>query len=254
MILRQTSIKHLLEGCPKKWQGMWIDKTIHFPSNANQNLGKYFEYLCLGRGAVLGDEVTDLPRLRNGSKSVSQLRIEDQSERFLNMVNPFSDQFTGWEVNQSQVHSIIKDESLGVKLSYTIDFIGENIYYEKSLFDLKLTSDVNAVRHPKNWGHPVDELDLFQGKFYISNYKKEFKEEVPFRYWVFDYSTDKKLLKLIIEPSKEVYEEVDDNLSDVINLINNYKKIEFEERIPSKEECSTCPLNCSVRFKLNETN
>jgi hypothetical protein len=248
MILRQTSIKHLFEGCPKKWQGMWIDKTIHFPSNEKQNLGKYFEYLVLGKGAIENDEVTDLPRLKNGSKSVSQLRIEAQAQKCSEWLNPLSDNFKGWRLVESQVHNIIPDEKRGVKLSYTIDFIGENFYDELSLFDLKLTSDVTATRHPKHWGHDVEDLDLFQGKFYISNYKKQFNKEVPFRYWIFDYTKDENVLKILLDPSKEVYEEVDDILSDAVSLINKYKKIDFEERVPSKDECETCPLSCSKRF------
>lgn len=252
MILRQTSIKHLLEGCPKKWEGMWIDKTISFPSNSNQNLGKYFEYLVLGAGAIASDEVKDLPRLKNGEKSVKQQRIEEQADLCKSWLNPFSDDFKGWSLIDAQAHNIIEDNKFKVKLSYTIDFIGENFYDEKSLFDLKLTSDVTATRHPKNWGHPVEDLDLFQSKFYISNFKKQFNEEVPFRYWVFDYSVEKRALKLLIEPNKELYEEVDDTISDVLNKINYYKKIHFEDRRPSADECSTCPLECPVRFlKLN---
>ena len=109
--LSQTALKQFENGCHRKWGAMWIDKSISFPINENMTNGSYFEYLCLGGGAGVQDNVTDLPRKKNGDKYISQIRIEKQADRFKRLFDKDDPYYTGIEIvgNQRELfHSNIR--------------------------------------------------------------------------------------------------------------------------------------------------
>ena len=72
--------------CPMKLKKCVVDKTHKIASTLSMDKGVFFETLCLGSG-VHGKTLSTLPLLKNGNKSVSQIRIEAQVVKFNSLLN-----------------------------------------------------------------------------------------------------------------------------------------------------------------------
>lgn len=244
--LTQTSTKDLEknETCPTRWKGLWLDKTISFPSNEAMDRGKYFEWLSLGGGAINDQEVTDLPRLNNGSKSLDQVRIDKQADRFKDMFNTLSSNFQGFELKRSQIE--LKDNES--KLKGTIDFETlELATGDVWINDLKLTKDLTSTRTQYGWGNSWDEIDMLQMIHYRDLYYKAFGIIPRTALWVFDYSAAMRVRIGEIIISNKAVEMKDTRFNAVFDVLKLYEDNGWTTT-PSENECRTCTLKCDARF------
>ncbi len=243
--LTQTALKDLEKDttCPDRWRGLWLDKELEFPSNEDMDKGKYFEWICLGGGAVSGQDVTDLPRTGTGRKSIEQIRIEEQAERFRLLFDPNSPDFQGFEIIESQIE-IRHNGRKG-----TIDFNTRELSTgDIWINDLKLTKDATSTRSEYGWGHDWSDLDLVQLVHY-SDLLAGTRGIVPrIGLWVFDYSPSKLVKFGEIIVSKKAREKKELRFETALEVIELYKSNGWT-KYPSENECKGCRLVCSARYK-----
>lgn len=248
-MLSQTNLKHWEKGCKRKWRGMWIDKVVPFYSNIKMDYGKYFEYKCIGGGAT-DEEVTDLPRLKNGNKSTDHNRIDQQVVKFKKLYGKNSEKFMGYTIMKDQLELNGND---GISRG-TIDYTTDNGLVEGKEFpwDLKLTGNVDAVRHWAHWGHSADELDVTQAVFYIDLWEQNYGYRPEFKYLVFDYSpkmgTDIVTVSATDDHINMLNERKEDMLYSYDALKANHgDNTDDWPTDPEKWECASCCLNCKDR-------
>jgi hypothetical protein len=241
--LTQTALKDLEKDttCPDRWRGLWLDKELTFPSNEDMDKGKYFEWICLGGGAVTGQDVTDLPRTGQGKKTVDQIRIEEQAERFRQLFDPLHIDFQGHVITDSQMELKVGNRK------GTIDFethCDDQVWIN----DLKLTRDATSTRSVYGWGHDWSELDLVQLVHYADLYYDTHGIRPKIGLWVFDYSPDKLVRFGEVVVSKKAIEKKELRFQTAFEVIELYKHNGWT-KLPSDTECKGCKLNCQFRHK-----
>jgi hypothetical protein len=244
--LTQTAMKDLEKDstCPDRWRALWLDKEIQFPSNEDMDKGKYFEWMCLGGGAVSGQDVTDLPRTSTGKKSIDHIRIEEQAARFKQLFDPQSTDWIGFTVTDSQMEFVV-DGRKG-----TVDFEAiEELTGDKWIIDLKLTRDATSTRSEYGWGHDWTKLDLVQLVHYADLYESVNGIRPRVALLVFDYSPDKLIRFGEVVISNKAREKKNHRFETAIEVIEMYKSNGWI-KLPSEKECGACKIaSCSARFK-----
>ncbi|HEY0751391.1 MAG TPA: hypothetical protein VGD26_09550 [Chitinophagaceae bacterium] len=243
--LTQTALKDLEKDttCPDRWRALWLDKEIEFPSNEDMDKGKYFEWLCLGGGAISGEDVTDLPRTATGRKSAEHTRIDEQAERFQQLFSPSNIDFQGFEITRSQIELKVGNRK------GTIDFETKHLQTgEIWINDLKLTRDAESTRSQYGWGHNWSDLDMVQLVHYRDLYTDVYGITPRVGLWVFDYSPNKLVKFGEVVISEKAREKKELRFETALEVIELYKKNGWT-KIHSEYECKSCKLSCSVRFK-----
>lgn len=239
-MLSQSTIKSFETcGCPRKFQAEMKGELTRYTSEPMMN-GSYFEYLGLGGGSGKSADVTDLPRLKSGKKSMDQLRIEAQAEKFLRMFDPNSSEYVGWTINNKQIH-LSKDRIEG-----TLDFdMVSDDGYQLFPSDLKLTADLDS-----EWGYwsNPEEMDHLQPAAYTWLYSENIIPVNKFHYWVFDYSPKMNVAHIEVNVSDEAIVNMKKRFSEVETTMMEYDLLEEWPRIPSPNECRYCRLNCPVKI------
>jgi len=242
--LTQTSLKDLEkeETCPWRWKEQWLEGNVPFASNENMDKGKYFEQLILGSGAISGDEVNDLPRLKNGLKSAEHLRIDEQAERAKKMLFDINDpEYLGFTLIESQLQIKVGNK----KGTYDIHARDENNH--PWIIDLKLTGDLTSNRTQYSWGNDWSELDLLQVVHYQNLYNDRFGILPHMGLLVFDYSTQKRVMfgQIIVSDTKR--NETEKRFSAGEGVIEAYNTHGWV-KVPNIKECENCPLKCDQRL------
>lgn len=224
--------------CPMKLKKLFVDRTHQsIPSDA-MNRGVFFETLCLGSG-VKGKQLHDLPRLKNGNKSVAQIRIEEQAQKF-----PLILAAHRMKVIENDVYLEYELEP-GIFLCGTLDFLSsiwddQEGMLDDAMIDLKLTQNIYSDFGPFSWGLP-QKMDHLQAYMYNYLYKVVRGMDLPFYYMVFDYKPKpeyKVIKKLVgILEMNELQEAIRKTI----------EKVDFHEgrgyfTNPSSENCKDCPL------------
>jgi CRISPR/Cas system-associated exonuclease Cas4 (RecB family) len=240
----QTAVKDLEkdETCPFRWKEQWIEGNVPFSSNPAMDKGKYFEQLILGSGAIAGDEILDLPRLKNGEKSAEHQRIEQQAERAEKMLfDEAHPEYLGLKYVDCQV-----DLRVGNRKG-TVDIEMMDKDGTIWLIDLKLTSDASSTRSKYSWGNDWDTLDLIQMVHYHDLYYKHTGKEPRVALLVFDYSTKRQVIfnEVVINEKKQQELQVRFETAEIV--VNLYKENGWV-KTPNYSECKKCPLTCNERF------
>lgn len=231
------------EVCPRKWKAKWIDHEIESQSSDAMDMGKYFEYLAIGAGARAGDEVTDLPRNKNGSKTANQLRIEEQADICKSMFDPKSENFIGIELISVQLKLENEEDEKG-----TLDFLGKRVSNGKPVIgDLKLTADVENTRGNYGWGN-AEQLDFTQQIHYHNLFVDVYDEEPETLLLVFDYSPRKGIKHIELQITDSKIEQVKERFTTAKEVFSQYTNDDWEVYDPSESECADCPLKCKNRF------
>lgn len=194
--------------CLEEFKGRFVTKTIPFVSSLKMDYGSYFEYLCIGKNSGYEDDVTDLPRKKDGSKKIDQIRIESQSEAFKRMFSFGGENYCWLDIISCQV-SIEYENQRGIADIHCRDIFDNRDF----LVDLKLTSDVNATHHPAMFGHN-ENIDITQGVHYCELWEKINGIRPIFSYFVFDYKLNSNFKRIDVEVSDED-----------IKLLNERKKL-----------------------------
>jgi len=241
----QTCVKDFEkeDTCPFRWKKQWVDKEIPFGSNEFMDRGKYFEQLVIGSGAIAGDDVTDLPRLKNGDKSADHQRIDLQAARAYKMLyDKDSPDYLGFTLKSVQLE-LRDDNKKG-----TADIEAVDRENHPWIIDLKLTSDITSDRSQYGWGNDWSQLDLIQMTHYEDLYYNMFGVRPKMGLLVLDYSPQKRATfgEIVITESKREQK--------TLRFYSAEKAFQlYEERgwikIPSLKECGSCPLNCEMRLE-----
>lgn len=243
--LTQTALKDLEKDttCPDRWRALWLDKEIEFPSNEDMDKGKYFEWLCLGGGAISGEDVTDLPRTATGRKSIDHIRIDEQAERFKQLFDPKNPDYQGFQITRAQIELKVGNRK------GTIDFETQDIVTgEFWINDLKLTRDAESTRSQYGWGHAWTDLDMVQLVHYRDLYTDVYGITPRVGLWVFDYSPAKLVKFGEVVISNKAREKKELRFEVAFEVIELYKQNGWT-KLPSESECKTCKLSCPVRYQ-----
>jgi len=241
-VFSQTSVKDLEkeETCPFRWKSQWLDGLIPFVSNEDMDKGKYFEQLFIGAGAISGDDVTDLPRLNNGKKSVDHQRIDAQAERAKRLFDPNDPEFLGFKLGRVQL-KLEADNRVG-----TIDIEAFDAEDYPWVLDVKLTKDLTSDRSKYGWGNEWTDLDLMQQIHYEALYEAEFGVRPKMGLLVFDYSPQKRIVFGEIQISEEKRASKELRFKAAEQAVNLYE-LHGWIKTPNFKECEACPLQCDMR-------
>lgn len=240
-MLSQSTVKSFeTASCYRRWQAERTGELSRFVSDPMKK-GSYFEFLALGSGSGKSDEVVDLERLKNGNKSAEQIRIEKQADKFKLMFNPDSDIWTGWYIQDKQIHLQHNN------MDGTIDFTAQR--EEFRIADLKLTADLEADYG--YWSNP-NELDFLQATTYTYLWSQKFEFINKFDYWIYDYSTKMNVLNVEVTVSDEATRAMERRFVSTETSILEFDLLDEYPRIPSIAACRYCKLTCDKR--LNKAN
>ncbi len=245
----QTAIKDFERDttCPYRWKKQWVDKEFTLASSEDQDKGKYFEWLFIGAGAIQGDDVTDLPRLKNGDKSTDQLRIEAQANRAKDLFKEGTPEYLGLNIKDVQVELKSSSGRKGTLDIVAIDPKTGEIW----VIDVKLTRDLTNNRSEYGWGNDWTDLDLLQQLHYESLFEEVFGQKPRMALLVFDYSPQKRVEfgEIVISDKKRVDKNI--RFSAAEETFNLYEKHGWI-KLPSVKECENCPLKCDSRLLGNK--
>lgn len=305
VLINQSLVKKIIdkfhnekEFCPKYIKDICIDKKATItnemffeskvPEMESMMKGKFFESLAIG-STTSSDLVLDLPRSKRkskmyGTKTLDQVRIENQAERFKMRCKQLQvDIVPGHNVHMQ----IFKRWSDKYMIAGELDIFPVAIYYEEALrlamIDLKLTADVNSTFGPFSWGDPKN-MDHIQADMYhylirdvdfeVNPHLKDIftdriqqvikNNEVLFLYWVFGYKEPLDNQERLIERTygdehNPGYKqgELKERIRKTIAVLEREEQFGWEEK-PVQESCRLCPLsqrfggNCksSIVFKV----
>jgi len=251
--------------------------------------GSYFETLTLGGGRG-GHKTLDLPRKKlttkqerdnrvlvekgeeplQGAKMISQIRIEEQAERF-NILRA-QRQIMLTEYN-TQV-PIVKEWQEGVFIRGELDIFPTPVLgregLQMAIIDLKLTGDIDNEFGDYSWGSP-DRMDHIQPQMYhylvrdidfslnkglevivTSSVRNMISDNnVLFLYWVFSYGSGDlrdKFVRYDWDSNKEA--ELHESIRKTVALLQEYEAEVWPAK-PEYERCEKCPLlDCTQRCEI----
>lgn len=240
-LFTQSALKDLEQEttCPSRWRGIYVDKLWRREPSLSMLKGSYFEQLFLGSGAT-SEVVNDLPRKKNGEKTIDQIRIEKQAEIAKKLFDPNDSSWIGFIIKETQLN-IQDGDRQG-----TIDIVAEDKSSDIWLIDVKLTADTTNTFGPYGWGKGYENLDLIQLPHYQDLYYRKWGFRPKIALFIADYSP-----KMRMEFNEVVITE--DKLNDYDRRFNIARKIysEYCEEgfpvLPSVNECKTCKLECKSR-------
>jgi hypothetical protein len=233
-----------------------MEKIYREAATDAMNKGKYFEYLCLGGGADKTDEVTDLPRIRNGAKSVDQERIESQVVMFQRLIDEFEIKLDKvqqhFEKEWDHPNNIWMDE-YEIIIEGTVDFIhdlhtfamtqnGESVWMDLDgcIHDLKLTANIWETYTRGSWAYPWS-MDHSQVAVY------QYLTGAPFCYWVFDYKPRPEFRLWQHETSDIERMEMHERIRKSVEKIIEYSEAGWP-KLPAFFRCESCPVvDCDKR-------
>jgi hypothetical protein len=233
MSLSQSRVK-LWEttNCKKKALAEMTGEVV-IPPTDSMLKGSFFESGALGSG-VKGQITTDLPRLASGKKSIEQIRIETQIQRFHSLFDPESDEYLGWQITDKQLHLQAGDKE------GTLDFVCRRDSV-RSVWDLKLNGD---LMNPSGWWANPQHMDHIQLATYKYLYRQKYGEDPETYYILFDYSAKLNIKVLKIDISE-------DSLVNYLHRFSVVKETLLElddcEPTPSFYECNRCLVRCEDR-------
>lgn len=243
-ILTQSAVKDFEKEatCPARWKAQWVDKLISFPESLHLKKGNYFEWLILGQNAQGKTEIPTIPRLKNGEKSVDQVRIEEQAAESKRLLfDPSANDWLGFTLVNHQ--GFMEVEGRGG----TYDILAKDIRGDDWVLDLKLTGDLSSTRTPYSWGNDWATMDLIQQVHYHELYRKTYNKSPRMGLFVADYSPKKRIEFGEIHILDNKFKEYEERFSFVEYAIKEYNATGWP-RIPADLECAACPLQCEKRI------
>jgi len=269
--ISQSLIKKFLhngderEYCPRKVGMIDLFKHYRLEETPAMTKGKFFETLCLGRSRG-GETTVDLPRKKlnkaaeasnririrkgelpqKGEKTIDQLRIEDQAQRFRAMCAKY--QVVVYEDNTQVPIAARWKNNEDVMLQGEMDIFPTPLLLDNELnaaiMDLKLTADIHSTYGEYCYGD-IHNLDLIQAKMYhymVRNMDPELnphlenimtdsldsliqKNQMLFVLWVFNYkkgTLEDKFIKIKWDASKEA--ELNESIRKVVATVEMYEQ------------------------------
>ena len=295
--ISQSLIKSFLDKgneriiCPKNIYYTKIAPEEEMPPTRPMMDGSYFETLTLGSGRG-GKQTLDLPRKKLtikqerenrvreergqepllGQKSIAQIRIEEQAERFKLLCAQYQIVITEYNTQVPILKKWEKNEE--IMLSGELDIFPTPVLgkhgLQMAIIDLKLTGKINNDFGDYCWGSP-EHMDHIQAQMYhylIRNIDFSLNEElkclvtqsvmniisnnsVLFLYWVFSYGSGilrDKFVRYDMDHLKLA--EMHESINKTVAAIEKHEK-EGWPADPEYERCAGCPLtNCAERCDI----
>jgi len=277
--------------CPKNIYDTELDPKFERVPTDPMLKGSYFETLALGSGRG-GEKTLDLPRKKltvkqeamnrvpieqgkepiMGGKTIGQIRIEEQAERFKILRAQRQIMLTEYNVQVPVYKKWEEDPS--VFLRGELDIFPTPILgkegYSMAMIDLKLTGDTDNTFGDFCWGDPF-RMDHLQAQMYHYlvrdidlNINKACREIVTpavirmindnnilFLYWVFSYGSGDlrdKFVRYDWDKTKEA--ELKQSIRRTISIIEENES-EGWPAVPEYERCSKCPIkDCTERCEI----
>ena len=248
--ISQTFIKAMkFDFCPAQIKAIFIDKTVKSVPSLAMLKGSFFEHLCLDAGHAHDDtNVTDLPRLKNGNKSVEHQRIEAQAEVFQRIVKE-----RPIVIHEKQVNITIPYND-NYELSGTIDFFAQlDGNPEMAIFDLKLTGSIYREHNydgmaPWSWEFPQN-MDFTQAFMYNYLVQEKLVIDAPFYYLVFDYKPESEY-KIIRKKIERIHKmELMESIRKTIERIEFHNSAGWNYNA-TYANCIKCPLKKTCPAKI----
>lgn len=240
--LNQTLIKMLKKGgeCPRYINDVMLNPVglVSEVSEA-QNKGLVFEAIALNMPHA---HEIPVPKLKSGALPVDYTRIAEQSARFLAELMPEYE----LEIEDKNKQIYLETQySEDVIIHGTIDFLSpikDDVLGKvpMAIHDLKMTGSIFKQFGDYSWAFPYN-IDHTQAHMYKRLVKANLKWDMPFYYWVFDYSPDKNFKIFRKETNELDNRELDESIRVSVERLNHYDKNGWVES-PSPSNCKGCPL------------
>lgn len=261
--LSQSMVKELnSEGsCSAKFKARRIDNIPYPPEliaqldllniKADARLkGCFFEFIALGNPNKDGVFVSDLPRLKDGKKSVDQIRIEAQAEFFK---DKFLDYNNITISNRAVYHKIPYNKDIDLEMTSDIEgsIFDDNYNEERAcIIDLKLTGNIHNQFGNFSWGNPYN-MDHIQAIMYHHIVSEEIKMnlgtdngkiiDLSFYYAIFDYKPKPEHILIEVKPTPIRKEEMKEAIRKAAEKVKINNEFGWSET-PSYNNCIDCPL------------
>lgn len=234
--------------CVAKWHAFWVKRQFQRPDTFYTRIGRYFEYLCLGKSAHDRDPVCTPELNKLGDVPIAYRRAQEQAKIFERLFTPGDEAY----LNEKIVYRHLKITSKGSpKMRGIIDFVTENQETGVlTIWDLKLVGSVDATHGPQPWGD-IQNIDPIQLGTYKIIFEEEFQRVVKTKYMLFEHGpmSKRQAVELIID--KEAQEEISVRYMDAYALFKVAEAGDFEMWTPSLPTCKDCPLQCNLRMKYD---
>lgn len=260
-----------------------LNEKVMEPSKAMMK-GSFGETVLLG-GSARGQSTPDLPRKRNGTKTIDQERIESQclnaeniaKLRNINIIKGVNTQVLLFKKVKLQNG---RDEAKEITFRGELDlfpttFINDDGELEVVIIDIKFTQNIvtpkDFLTGEAMWGN-FQEMDDTQGVSYlylikdidwsinthISTELRKLIEQltdrkVSFYFWVFDYKRkieeiENKFFEVKYNPMKE--KEFMERIRKTISIFEFHTKMnDWDRKIPCKS-CGNCILPCTYKNRI----
>jgi hypothetical protein len=229
MKINQSFIKRISKNyCPKKVKAELEGKHKRKTSDAMIK-GQYFEYLLFKTKNREG-QIPVMPLLKNGNKSLDQIRIEAQAENFFKVCDEHQIKFFGTD-------RTFHTELFGFETFGTWD--GYGLYKRKPvIIDIKLPGNISNTFGDFCWGD-IDSMDKVQADQYMVAGRK--LDDVPydFLYMVFDYKKKPEYVLHHVKYTNDTPLRLQERLEDVQAKISLHEVDGWPE-MGFPDECKDC--------------
>lgn len=242
--INQSLIKDIghENSCPLRFKLYYLDKAHKNAGTTAMIRGQYFEYHTLGSLAQDGSTPV-LELLKNGEKSVSHIRIDEQIKKFNQMI---IDQ--GIEIIETDLKleaQITIFDGRIITVYGTLDGVFKTVI-EKELIDTKLTGDITNTFSAFGWGN-WEIMDKLQAHMYGYLYKENRGEELDFAFHVYDYKPEPDYNEFRVEYDENNFESLRHRVDETINRIDEMEAADFAPE-GIVDECKKClAVNCKAR-------
>jgi hypothetical protein len=268
VISKFVSLNEVIDYCPKE-----IFNTVIYPkykrkSTSAMSAGTYFEVQCLGKGT---NGITDVnyPLLKNGNKSATNKRIDEQVLMFkhlypqkgMTILNDKSNiQIRGkkkWEMSPYlDVVVLLTGEA-----DWITPYSENGISFDSIITDLKYTSDIRSTFGYEKWGHLFTNPNLID---YTQATMYHLLFDLPFAYWLFDGKTtgmENKFFFVNLDPNhsdknlanaaqKRLYDFRESVNKTVNEIVFNFRRNWPAEPTPIR--CEKCAVSdCMHKLMIN---
>ncbi len=227
MNISQSLMNNVFEvNCPQSIKLRYIEKVSSDQSEVMKR-GLYFEWLLLGQSS---QEIPQLEKLKNGSKSQAEKDIDDLAEIAKKTLNSLG-------IKLDAIKAQLRIEIDG--MSGLIDMVANDIENPDRLaiYDVKYTETKYDDRW-NGWADLDNKLNSKrQARHYIYLYHLKYGVYLPYYFLVFGKSGWCRVIKCVMtSDSRELHiMEIDT----VRNLLSQWKKTDWPA-IPTYEKCRDC--------------
>ena len=279
MILSSTLVKSFLSSgtekdyCPLKVKKMVVDGEYDLSSDAIHR-GNFFETQCLGSSRD-GERTDHLPLKKNGEKSIVQVRLEKQVEKFFEYCKEYGIILTEANTQVKLIKKLADDVYIeGHPDICPVGVTDPELGAQLATIDLKLAKSLRTTWGDYCWGeyHRYDDIQAQMYMFLCEDLDLDLNShlnpdtfeivkrrghQMQFYYWVFSYHEGKfkgeyvPLESMIIRAEKTSLKRQE--MMESLRKTYKIMKAHGDTWLPNPgENCRGCPVKCPVKMSLGD--